>query len=77
MDRFGKWIPVSERLPEESDYYMACIYNEDVDGYDFRKIWFAHEDDDYVDESEWRGLYSFERVIAWMPLPEPHRESEV
>lgn len=70
----SQWIPCSKRLPEESDYYMACIYSEEVDEYDFRKTWFAHEDDYYGDESEWRELYDFEKVVAWMPLPEPYRE---
>lgn len=68
-----KWIPCSERLPGESNYYMTCIYNEEVDEYDFRKTWFAHEDDYYGDELEWRELYDFEKVVAWMPLPEPYK----
>lgn len=68
------WIPVEEKLPEESGYYMACIYNEEVDDYDFRKTWFAHVDDYDMDESEWRELYDFERVTAWQPLPEPYKE---
>lgn len=66
------WISVEEEPPEESGYYMACIYNEEVDDYDFRKTWFAHVDDYDMDESEWRELYDFERVIAWQPLPEPY-----
>lgn len=69
-----QWIPCSERLPEESDYYMACVYDEEVDDYDYRKNWFAHKDDYDTDESEWRELMPFERVTAWMPLPEPYRE---
>lgn len=68
------WIPVEEKLPEESGYYMACIYNEEVDDYDFRKTWFAHVDDYDMDESEWRELYDFERVTAWQPLPEPYKD---
>lgn len=73
-DNSAGWIPVNERLPEESDYYMACIYNDEADDYDFRKTWFAHADDYDMDESEWRELYDFERVIAWQPLPEPYKE---
>ncbi len=68
------WIPVEKKLPEESGYYMACIYNEEVDDYDFRKTWFAHVDDYDMDESEWRELYDFERVTAWQPLPEPYKD---
>lgn len=70
----GKWIPCSEKLPEESDYYMACVYDEEVDDYDYRKNWFAHKDDYDIDESEWRELMPFERVTAWMPLPKPYKE---
>lgn len=73
-DNNDGWIPVSEKLPEESDYYMACICNDEVCDYDFRKTWFAHADDYDMDKSEWRELYDFERVTAWQPLPEPHKE---
>ena len=66
------WIP-AEKNPKESNYYMACIYNGEVDDYDFRKTWFAHVDDYDMDESEWRELYDFERVIAWQPLPKPYK----
>lgn len=66
------WIP-AEKNPKESNYYMACIYNGEVDDYDFRKTWFAHVDDYDMDESEWRELYDFERVIAWQPLPKEYK----
>lgn len=67
-----KWIPCSERLPDKSGYYFACIYNADVDDYDFRKTWFAHVDDYDMEESEWRELYYYEVVTAWQLLPEPY-----
>lgn len=63
------WILCTDRLPEESDYYMACVYDEEVDEYDYRKNWFAHMDDYDMDKTEWRELQPFEKVIAWMPLP--------
>lgn len=71
-----RWIPCSERLPETSGYYLACVYDSDVDDFDFRKNWFAHKDDYDMDESEWRELQPFEVVTGWMPLPKPYRESE-
>ena len=67
------WIPCSERLPEESDYYMACVYDSEANNFDFRKTWFAHKDDYYIDESEWRELYQSEKVTAWRPLPDPYK----
>lgn len=72
----NRWIPCSEGLPETSGYYLACVYDSDVDDFDFRKNWFAHKDDYDMDESEWRELQPFEMVTAWMPLPKPYRESE-
>lgn len=67
------WIPCSEKLPEESGYYMACIYDPDVDDFDFRKTWFAHADDYGMEESGWIEPYDFETVTAWMPLPAPYQ----
>lgn len=63
------WIPCSERLPDKSDFYMVCAYNGDT--YDYRKNWFYHEDD--YGDSEWVGLISYEKVIAWTLLPEPYK----
>lgn len=71
----NQWIPCSDP-PKESGYYMACIYDSEVDNYDFRKTWFAHVDDYNMEESEWRELYDYETVTAWMPLPEPYKEGE-
>ena len=63
----GKWIPVSERLPEESlnsvigwdTYRNRCCFVQYLGGR------FVLGDD----------IYSV-NVTAWMPLPEPYRESE-
>lgn len=67
----SKWIPCSERLPSDSDYYLV------TDAYgDMSAIWFAHEKD-YYGESEWRETE--DEILAWMPLPaayKPEEESE-
>lgn len=69
-----KWIPVSERLPENPGRYLAYIVNKHdsklqyimtcdyfVNGF---SNWFP--DDDCASDN----------VIAWMPLPKPYKESE-
>jgi hypothetical protein len=76
-----KWIPVTERLPEDGEYlaYTKCTYGNYVrilrfakDGrkvneYDFDRDW---ENVWYLYDSEW-GHIAVDSVTHWMPLPEP------
>ena len=56
----GKWIPVTERLPERNTWVLAyCKYKDHVV--------------DYVDIN---GLWSYGNVTHWMPLPEPPKEEK-
>lgn len=71
------WIPVSERLPEESGYYLANVYIEDCYFSEVCVRLFAHPDDYFITAGEWRECADDELVTAWMPLPEPYKaESE-
>lgn len=88
--RKPKWIPVTDRLPEDgqkvlaleppygesSRYYYSIVYFvtnlEKVDEYDFQgknRNGFCSLD------SEW-GWCEHCKVVYWMPLPEPPKESE-
>lgn len=69
------WIIVNERLPEESDYYMAYIYNEILNKYYCRSEWFSINNN-YYGELVWIDLKSYEKVVAWRSLPEPYKEDE-
>lgn len=84
---YEKWIPVSDRLPDERKkclvtfksgyvgimYYAPDLYR--VDKYDFCNKKGKAGWYDYDSEC---GYYSRDDVIAWMPLPEPCKvESEV
>ncbi|CUO98933.1 Uncharacterised protein [[Eubacterium] contortum] len=60
-----RWIPVSERLPDESDYYCVTTEDTETDDRIEQTIWFAHKDDYDIEESEWRELADYEKVIAW------------
>ena len=72
-----RWIPVSERLPEDSGEYFVTVIDEDVETYKHTEIaWYAHPKDYDVEEGDWRELMIDEKVIAWMPLPQPYREVE-
>ena len=70
----GRWIPVTERLPEDDrsvlvyenrEHNMFTAYY--TDGH-----WYSWSPDDYdatrFEETRYRN------IIAWMPLPEPYEE---
>lgn len=55
------WIPVSERLPEGYAQYLC--YCEGGDCYVF-----------WLDNEPWaEETVEKERILAWMPLPEPYK----
>ena len=66
-----KWIPVSERLPEDgqnilvtyktTDKIHPCQYHDDGS----RNPWYS-----YIDQCR----AHMNVILAWMPLPEPYRE---
>lgn len=66
IDEGFKWIPCSERLPNESDHYLVTYINAFGEK-EVYVIWFAHKIDYGV--SEWIGITDNDTVLAWMPLP--------
>lgn len=80
-----RWIPVSERLPDEDGKYLVFEQSggrtvtsvlwfakdaRKVDRYDFRGRW---KNAWYEYDSEW-GHYTVDSVTHWMPLPQPPKE---
>ena len=86
----GRWIPCSERLPEERDWYLAVF--EEVDTgfiglpyiadylmgkhtiYTTEDGWIIHNCTDREDASS--EYYKKLRCVAWQPLPEPFKERD-
>lgn len=83
----SEWIPVSERLPEDSGDYLVCPSDSVLYNFlDFRKVMIMPYDVDCEAFGWWQerydpislgfvdsDFYEFE-VIAWMPMPEPYEE---
>lgn len=70
------WIPVSERLPEEPEE------NEIFDNKPLELYLVSIKGDPYPFRAFWNGKFFTNgwqkcEVTAWIPLPEPYRESEV
>ena len=64
-----RWIPVSERLPKKSGYYLVSTIGFEVwiSAYDHNsKYWFYERD-----------TYPMRKIYAWQKLPESYKgESE-
>ena len=70
-----RWIPCSERLPEDESYILVSFENStmpDIARYEENDEGGAFYPGD--DEKSYSSYGIF--VNAWMPLPEPYREEE-
>ena len=72
-DEYGKWIPCSERLPEEDEEVLVCDKDGTMEVCDLemfgRGIGLKWTDKN--------GYECWLDVVAWMPLPAPYTEKEV
>ena len=69
----GKWIPVTERLPEKNGRYLCRYLFHDYQEMPFEQVisFFAtDETPHFANEGDELGM----KVTHWMPLPEPPKE---
>lgn len=78
-----RWIPCSERLPNNNEYDWVLAQAQEDNG----NLWIPRvmeyresKDDWYLEDENPCWLKECHgdafKVIAWMPLPEPYKESE-
>ena len=77
VENKGEWIPVTERLPEDSEWQLVSVM--DCEGFSFALPRIARIETDgkwhYANAYENQYDY-FYKVVAWQPIPEPYRKGE-
>jgi Protein of unknown function (DUF551). len=75
-----EWIPVSERLPEDigGEYLVNIEYKGEYEGIDIAEYQIGgYMDGLWITSNDWiEGPAERWHVTAWMPLPQPYKESE-
>ena len=87
IDAEPRWIPVSERLPEEDvDVLISYRYREGegdtrhtrIDITSFGQVYFGGHK--VGNHTHWRPPFEYfesnYEVVAWMPLPKPYQEKK-
>ena len=72
-----RWIPVSERLPED-EYVLISKIPTKISGNKWSVAIAIRTADPRSRKIQWRdsgfGVIQDDKVLAWMPLPEPYLE---
>lgn len=71
-DEFGKWIPVTERLPKDDTLMLVNYIDQRENAADIWIGWHEMENVWYIDGEAHSREFNNE-VIAWMPMPEPYQ----
>lgn len=71
-----KWIPCSERLPEEIGFYLVkvCAEYRPVRIYAFYPLDMDKERKYWINDSDSHSHVFNHFVEAWMPLPSPYKK---
>ena len=72
-----RWIPVTERLPEEPFGCLVTVWDTDpisMDEFENLLPYFVGWDGEQWNDSD--GIQCPFEVVAWMSLPEPYKEGE-
>lgn len=65
----NRWIPVSERLPEDDDNYLIAFSDKSI----YRARWNGGRWEE-IEDGEYYGHEFQESPTHWRPLPQPPEE---
>lgn len=68
-----RWIPVSEKKPDEG--YSVLVMRITDDNYKYMRV-ATYQGDCWMDDTDKFNKPNPHKVIAWMPLPQPYSEVE-
>lgn len=72
-----RWIPVSERLPDNTGWYLITFKNSYGDDAIVCEMSYRKPENYWTDKDISRKILDNDEVLAWMPLPSPYKpESE-
>ena len=75
----GRWIPCSERLPED-EYVLISKIPSKISGDKWCVTIAIRVADPRSKKVQWRdigfGIIPDDKILAWIPLPEPYKEGE-
>lgn len=75
VDGKGRWIPCSERLPEEKGFYLVkvCAEYRPIRIYAFSPWGMDEERKFWINDTDSHSHVFNHFVEAWQPLPEPYK----
>lgn len=69
-----KWIPVSERLPKDTGWYLITF--KTANGVAVCELSYRKPENYWTDKDISKKVLDNNDILAWMPLPEPYKEKQ-